>query len=130
MPGRGGAEHWAHRRAPLRIGFSRVVGGGKGLPVETLLATARHVLRFKDPLPPAPAPIPGRGGAEHWAHRRAPLRIGFSLWGNRARDGGILRGLCPSDLPLKERDRDCPKGALRRGKKSATPSGKNTGNST
>jgi hypothetical protein len=26
--GRGGAEHWAHRRAPLRIVFSRVVGRG------------------------------------------------------------------------------------------------------
>jgi hypothetical protein len=26
LEGEGGAEHWAHRRAPLRIGFSRVVG--------------------------------------------------------------------------------------------------------
>ncbi len=25
------------------------------------------------PLPPAPVPIPGQGGDEHWAHRRVPL---------------------------------------------------------
>jgi hypothetical protein len=56
------------------------------------LLTANYSLEHSL-LPPARAPTPGRGGAEHWAHRHAPLRISFSrVVGRGARGWGLPGG--------------------------------------
>jgi hypothetical protein len=57
LPKGRGAEHWAHRRAPLRIGFSRVVEEGSrewgltGEPLHALFTFLRDYLALHLLLP-------------------------------------------------------------------------------
>jgi hypothetical protein len=69
--GQNGAMHVILPGNPVRYLCASVCICGLFLP-----GMSRYIV-YPCKFPPAPAPIPGRGGAEHWAHRRASLWFPF-----------------------------------------------------